>query len=101
MVWYKKVDSLYSPLSGEAKELASCPDEAFASETLGRGVYIEPKEGKVYAPCGSEAVMLFDTLHAIGLVTDNGAELLIHACSCRSGTGQQCRKLSGARRCVR
>ncbi len=67
-----------SPLSGEAKALETCPDEAFASGALGQGVYIEPAEGRVYAPCDGEVAMLFDTLHAVGIVAENGAELLIH-----------------------
>ena len=74
----KKELAVVSPLAGEAKALESCPDEAFATGALGQGVYIEPSEGRVYAPCDGKIAMLFDTLHAIGIVTDDGLELLIH-----------------------
>lgn len=67
-----------SPISGEVKELSECPDEVFSAGILGQGVVIEPTEGKVYAPCDGEIASLFDTLHAIGIQADCGAELLIH-----------------------
>lgn len=69
---------IVSPITGEVKPLEECPDEAFASGTLGKGVYIEPAEGKVYAPCNGKIAMLFDTLHAIGITSEDGAEVLIH-----------------------
>ena len=53
-------------------------DEAFASCALGEGVAIEPSEGKLYAPADAVVDNLFDTRHAIGLVTGTGAELLLH-----------------------
>ena len=53
-------------------------DEAFASCALGEGVAIEPSEGKLYAPADAVVDNLFDTHHAIGLVTGSGAELLLH-----------------------
>lgn len=69
---------LLSPLSGTVTELKECPDAVFAEGTLGKGVVIEPHEGKVYAPCEGVVSALFDTLHAIGIQADNGAEVLIH-----------------------
>ena len=50
----------------------------FSAGILGQGVMIEPAEGKVYAPCDGKIVSLFDTLHAIGIQADCGAEVLIH-----------------------
>lgn len=67
-----------SPLKGEVKPLSACPDPAFASGAMGKGVVIEPAEGKLYAPCDGQVMMLFETLHAIGLKSDTGAEILIH-----------------------
>ena len=69
---------LLSPLAGRAKTLAECNDTAFSSGAMGKGVFIEPEEGKLYAPCDGQVVMLFETLHAIGLKSCEGAELLIH-----------------------
>lgn len=74
----KEVNILVSPLDGEAVDLSTVSDEMFASKTLGDGIAIVPKDGKLYAPCDAEVVMLFETKHAIGLRTSNGAEILIH-----------------------
>lgn len=75
-----KVGSLQmlSPIKGEVIALESVPDEAFAGKVLGDGVAIVPHEGKVVAPCDAQVATLIDTHHAIGLICDNGAELLIH-----------------------
>lgn len=67
-----------SPLNGEILPLAEIKDEAFASGALGQGVAIEPSEGKVFAPVSGVVTALFPTNHAIGLTSDNGAEILIH-----------------------
>lgn len=69
---------IISPLQGEAKELSQFPDEAFASGALGNGLAVMPSEGRLYAPCDGEIVTFFPTGHAIGLLSDGGAELLIH-----------------------
>lgn len=53
-------------------------DDAFASAALGYGAAIEPSEGKVFSPVDGEISMLFDTKHAIGISTEDGAEILIH-----------------------
>jgi PTS system beta-glucosides-specific IIC component len=75
-----KVGSLQmlSPIKGEVIALESVSDEAFAGKVLGDGVAIVPHEGKVVAPCDAQVATLIDTHHAIGLICDNGAELLIH-----------------------
>ena len=54
------------------------PDPTFAEGLLGNGIAIEPAEGKVYAPCDATVDMMFTTGHAVSLVTDFGAEVLIH-----------------------
>ena len=69
---------ILAPITGEVKPLSECPDEVFSSEAVGKGVFIEPGEGKVYAPCDGEISMLFDTKHAIGITGTSGEEILIH-----------------------
>ncbi len=69
---------LMAPLLGKVKPLRECSDEAFASESLGKGIMIEPVEGKVVAPFDGTVVTLFPTKHAIGLVSEEGVEVLIH-----------------------
>lgn len=67
-----------SPLTGKVVPLTEVKDEAFSGELLGKGVAIDPTEGTVVAPCDGTVTTLFPTKHAIGIVTENGAELLIH-----------------------
>lgn len=67
-----------SPIKGKVIPLSEVPDEAFASEAMGKGVGIVPMEGKVYAPFDGEVEMLFETKHAIGLQSKDGISLLIH-----------------------
>jgi PTS system beta-glucosides-specific IIC component len=67
-----------APLAGKIVALEEVPDEAFAMGVLGKGIAIEPSDGKVVAPADCTVMTLFPTGHAIGLVTDKGAEILIH-----------------------
>ncbi|KOR83534.1 PTS beta-glucoside transporter subunit IIABC [Bacillus sp. FJAT-22058] len=73
-----KVETVVSPLNGEVKSLANIEDAAFASGALGKGVAIEPTEGKLYAPISGTVSVLFPTNHAIGITSDDGAEILVH-----------------------
>jgi PTS system beta-glucosides-specific IIC component len=74
----KPVDSLYAPIAGKAVPITEVPDPTFAEGMLGNGIAIEPAEGKVYAPCDATVDMMFTTGHDVSLVTDFGAEVLIH-----------------------
>ena len=67
-----------SPVKGELLPLSQSDDEAFASQAMGKGFVVKPSEGKVYAPVDGKVVSLFSTKHAIGILGDNGAEILIH-----------------------
>ncbi|SHK24696.1 PTS system beta-glucoside-specific IIA component, Glc family /PTS system beta-glucoside-specific IIB component, Glc family /PTS system beta-glucoside-specific IIC component, Glc family [Selenomonas ruminantium] len=67
-----------APLAGKIVPLEDVPDEAFAMGLLGKGIAIEPSDGKVVAPADCTVMTMFPTGHAIGLVTDKGAEILIH-----------------------
>lgn len=73
----KKV-SIAAPISGITVPLTEVNDEAFASEAMGKGIAIIPQEGKVYSPVTGNIVMVFGTKHAIGLVSEEGVEVLIH-----------------------
>jgi len=73
-----KSSKITAPLKGEVMALSSIKDEAFASGLLGKGVAINPTEGKVVAPEDGVLTTLFPTNHAIGITTDEGVELLIH-----------------------
>lgn len=74
----KKVDGLYAPMAGKAVPITEVPDPTFAEGMLGNGIAIEPTDGKVYAPCDATVDMMFTTGHAVSLVADCGAEVLIH-----------------------
>jgi PTS system beta-glucosides-specific IIC component len=73
-----KNSSIASPLKGTIIALSEVKDEAFASELMGKGIAVEPSEGKVISPFDGKVVSLFPTKHAIGLLSDDGVEMLIH-----------------------
>lgn len=67
-----------SPLTGEVLPIEKAEDEVFASKVMGDGVVILPETTDVYAPFDGTIATLFPTKHAIRLVSDKGAEILIH-----------------------
>ena len=69
---------LASPVKGKVMPLNKVEDAAFSEGALGKGIAVEPTEGKVVAPCDGTIMTLFPTKHAIGIVSDNGCEILIH-----------------------
>ena len=69
---------LAAHMNGTVVPMAEVQDEAFSNCILGDGAAIEPSEGKLYAPADAEVDNLFDTHHAIGLVTEDGVEILLH-----------------------
>lgn len=73
-----KKEVISSPMSGKVLPLTETEDEAFSGELLGKGVAIVPLNGDVVAPCSGTVITLFPTKHAIGIVSENGAEVLIH-----------------------
>ncbi|MFA9492763.1 beta-glucoside-specific PTS transporter subunit IIABC [Streptococcus sp. E17BB] len=73
-----KQEILAAPLMGTIVPLPEVPDQVFASGAMGKGVAIDPIDGVVVAPAKAEVTLVFPTKHAIGLTTENGAELLIH-----------------------
>lgn len=67
-----------SCIEGESIELSKVKDEAFASGSIGKGVGIIPQKGVLYAPADGEISTVFVTGHAVGMVTDKEAEILMH-----------------------
>ena len=65
-------------MNGTAIPLSEVEDEVFSQKILGEGVAIKPEEGKLYSPCRGKVEMVFDTKHAINLVSDQGCEILLH-----------------------
>ncbi|KLU71692.1 MAG: hypothetical protein RHS_2406 [Robinsoniella sp. RHS] len=74
---YKQMD-IGSPVKGKVLKLESIKDDAFASGVLGKGAAVLPEEGNVFAPANGVVSTLFPTLHALGMETEEGVEILIH-----------------------
>lgn len=74
----KEVQVIASPADGEAVALSEVPDPTFAAEVLGKGAAIKPTTGKFFSPVNGTVASVFPTNHAIGLVSEDGAEILIH-----------------------
>ena len=74
----KDEETIGAPMTGEIIPLEELKDEAFSSGVMGQGAGIEPSEGRVFAPVDGTVSTLFPTLHAVGITSDNGAEILIH-----------------------
>lgn len=69
---------LDSPLKGQLVELKEVKDPAFAGGAMGLGAAVRDPEGKVYSPVDGEITVLFETKHAIGIHSSEGADILIH-----------------------
>lgn len=72
------IKEIKSPISGKVIELEKVNDPVFSSGAIGKGVAIEPIDNKVYAPFDGVIEFIADTKHAIGLLSDDGVEVLIH-----------------------
>ena len=71
-------DVIGAPVTGKAIPLSEVNDPTFSEEMLGKGMAVIPAEGKIYAPADGVINMIFDTMHAVSMTTDLGAEILIH-----------------------
>ncbi|WP_163539359.1 glucose-specific PTS transporter subunit IIBC [Gracilibacillus sp. YIM 98692] len=67
-----------SPIAGEAIPLEEVPDQVFSQKMMGDGFAIKPSEGKIVSPVNGKIINIFPTKHAIGILADNGTEILIH-----------------------
>lgn len=69
---------IVSPLAGQVKELSQATDPVFSSGVIGQGLVIEPSEGELVSPVNGTVTVLFPTKHAVGIVSDEGVEMLMH-----------------------
>ncbi|KRM24533.1 beta-glucoside-specific PTS transporter subunit IIABC [Latilactobacillus graminis] len=70
--------SIYAPVKGEVELLANVNDPTFAQEIMGKGIAIVPESDEIVAPISGKIMILPDSKHAIGILGDDGTELLIH-----------------------
>ncbi|HSH36497.1 PTS glucose transporter subunit IIA [Schnuerera sp.] len=70
--------TIKAPIAGIVSELKEVPDDVFAQKIIGDGIAIEPTDNILYSPVKGEIVQIFPTLHAIGIETKEGIEILIH-----------------------
>ncbi|MEI2467458.1 beta-glucoside-specific PTS transporter subunit IIABC [Niallia taxi] len=76
---FSKLESEFkSPLVGQMVNLSDVNDEVFSSKVMGDGIAIIPSKGELYAPTDGKIEMIFETNHALGLTTDQGAQILFH-----------------------
>ena len=73
-----KTAQLVSPLAGQVKPLSQATDPVFSSGVMGQGVVIEPSQGELVSPVNGTVTVLFPTKHAVGIVSEEGVELLMH-----------------------
>lgn len=78
-IFAKSGEDIFSPCSGKLIKIENVEDEVFSQKILGDGCAIEPTEGKIFAPCDGRVDTVFDTKHAVNIVSENNAEILIHA----------------------
>lgn len=71
-------DILGAPVKGTALPSSAIADPTFGEEMLGKGMAIEPAEGKVFSPVDGSIAVVIDTKHAVSVLSDKGAEILIH-----------------------
>lgn len=79
-IFKKKEEKLQigAPVMGDAVPIREVSDPTFGEEILGKGVAIKPSDGRIYAPADGEITLLFDTLHAVSLTSEDGVEILVH-----------------------
>ena len=72
------MESLSSPVSGTVKNLTEVRDEVFATKMMGDGVAIVPSDDYIVSPCDGTVSMLYPTLHAFAVTSEDGMDILIH-----------------------
>ncbi|WP_019156323.1 PTS sugar transporter subunit IIA [Robertmurraya massiliosenegalensis] len=71
-------NAIKAPIAGEVFPLSKVNDPVFSTEMMGKGIAILPTKGMVFSPVNGKVVSVFETKHAITLISDGGAEILIH-----------------------
>lgn len=74
----KPKTNIYAPMDGAIVQLENIPDPVFSQKMMGEGIAIDPSNGNVYAPVDGKVIQLAPTKHAIGILTEDGTEVLIH-----------------------
>lgn len=80
MGWFNnsKANCVYAFTSGQTMMLDQVEDEAFSKGLLGKGIAIRSKDGKFYSPVDGVVTMVFPTMHAVGIKSKDGADLILH-----------------------
>ena len=80
MFFRKKVNELeiFKCAQGDIVPIENVPDSVFADKLLGDGIAINPSNGEIISPVDGQVVMIQDSLHAIGIQSEDGIEILIH-----------------------
>ena len=74
----QKAITLCAHLNGMVVKLEDVADDVFSQKILGDGIAIEPSQGKLFAPCDGKVDSVFDTRHAVSMVSSDGVEVLLH-----------------------
>lgn len=69
---------LYPVSDGKLMKVEEVPDEVFSKKMMGDGYAVDPSNGNFYSPCDGKVSLIPETLHAVGITADTGAEVLIH-----------------------
>lgn len=70
--------TLYAHMSGRIVPIENVEDDVFSQKILGEGIAVEPSEGRLYSPCDGTIDSVFDTKHAVNILSDDGVEVLLH-----------------------
>jgi len=71
-------DEVHSVADGEVINIEDVKDPVFSQKMMGDGFAVEPENGHIVSPVAGKVTSVFPTKHALGLVTDNGLEVLVH-----------------------
>lgn len=74
----QSVLTIYTHMNGKVIPLEAVEDDVFSQKILGDGIAIEPSEGKLFAPCDGKIDTIFETKHAVNMVSKEGVEILMH-----------------------
>lgn len=78
MIVWQGEETIFAPLNGNVIPIEEVPSPTFSHKLLGDGVAIVPSEGKVVSPVDGRVINIFQSKHAIGLLSSKGLEILIH-----------------------